>query len=92
MAAALRCEGQPAQAIPFSLKAVELDPADASNWLELGDCYSLVRGHRSEAAKAYTQAVTAQEEELHDDPADGPAWMMLALCRVKAHHRRLSPS
>jgi tetratricopeptide (TPR) repeat protein len=84
MAAALRCEGKPTEAIPFSLKAVELNPAEAANWLELGDCYSIVRGHHSGALKAYTQAASAQEEELKDDPKNGPGWMLLALCRVKA--------
>ena len=84
MAAALRCEGKPAEAIPHSLKAVELNPGDAGNWLELGDCYSLAHGHRDEALKAYTQAAKAQEEEIKDDPKNGPGWMLLALCRIKA--------
>jgi eukaryotic-like serine/threonine-protein kinase len=84
MAASLRCEGRPADAIPFGLRAVKLNPAEAGNWLELGDCYSLVRGHRNEAFKAYTQAASGQEEELKDDPKNGPGWMVLALCRTKA--------
>jgi len=91
MAAALRCEGKPADAIPFSLKAVELNPAEAANWLELGDCYSLVRSQRNEALKAYTQAATAQEEELKEDPKNGPGWMVLALCRVKAGAPQTAP-
>ncbi len=71
MAASLRSEGAPADAIPFALKAVETNPAEASNWLELGDCYSLTRGYRDNATKAYTQAANAQEQELKDDPEDG---------------------
>jgi serine/threonine protein kinase/predicted Zn-dependent protease len=85
MAASLRCEGKPEDAIPFSLKAVELNPAEAGNWLELGDCYSFVRGrHIVEALKAYSRAAGAQEDELKDDPKNGPGWMVLALCRTKA--------
>jgi eukaryotic-like serine/threonine-protein kinase len=84
MAACLRSEGKASDAIPFALKAAELNPAEPSNWLELGDSYSLTPSHRTEAIKAYKQAVTAQEEELRDDPVNGPAWMMLALCRAKA--------
>jgi eukaryotic-like serine/threonine-protein kinase len=83
MAATLRCEGRPVEAIPFGLKAVQLNPADGGNWLELGDCYSLVKGHQAAALKAYTQATTTQEEELRDAPQDGPGWMLLALSRVK---------
>jgi eukaryotic-like serine/threonine-protein kinase len=83
MAATLRSEGKLGDAIPFGLKAVELNPAEAANWLELGDCYSLVRGHRSEAPKTYARAASAQQEELRDDPKNGPGWMLLALCRVK---------
>jgi serine/threonine protein kinase/tetratricopeptide (TPR) repeat protein len=84
MAVALRFEGKPADAIPFSLKATELNPGEAANWLELGDCYSLMRGHRSDALKAYARAASAQEEELKDDPKNGPGWMVLALSRIKA--------
>jgi tetratricopeptide (TPR) repeat protein len=84
MAASLRCEGKPEEAIPFSLKAVELNPAEAGNWLELGDCYSLIHGrHVTEALKAYSRAAGAQEDELKDDPKNGPGWMVLALCRTK---------
>jgi serine/threonine protein kinase/Tfp pilus assembly protein PilF len=91
MACALRCEGKVADAIPFSKKATELNPAEAANWLELGDCYSLMRGHRNEALKAYSQAATAQEEELKDDPKNGPGWMVLALARVKAGSPQTAP-
>jgi serine/threonine protein kinase/Tfp pilus assembly protein PilF len=84
MAATLRSEGKYADALPFGLKAVELNPAEANNWLELGDCYSLARGHHTEAIKAYAKAVGAQEEELRNDPVNGPGWMTLALSRVKA--------
>ena len=84
MAASLRSEGTPADAIPFALKAVDLNPTESSNWLELGDCYSLARGYRSEATKAYTQAVNAEEQQLKDYPVDGPKWMTLALCRSQS--------
>jgi eukaryotic-like serine/threonine-protein kinase len=84
MADVLRCEGKFADAIPFSKKATELNPTEATYWLELGDCYSPMRGHRNDALKAYAQAATAQEEELKDDPKNGPGLMVLALSRVKA--------
>ena len=87
----MRCEGKSENAIPFSLKAVELNPAEAGNWLELGDCYSVVRGRRGEALKAYSRAAGAQEEELKDDPKNGSGWMVLALCRVKAGAPQTAP-
>ena len=84
MASALRCEGKVADALPFALKAVDLNPSDAGNLLELGDCYSLVRGHHADAVKAYEQSASAQEEQLRNDPKDGPGLMLLALSRIKA--------
>jgi len=84
MAAALRSEEKYSEAIRFAQKAVDLNPAQSAGWLELGDCYSLVRGHRNDAQKAYAQGAKTQEEELRTDPTNGPGWMLLALCRVKS--------
>jgi eukaryotic-like serine/threonine-protein kinase len=84
MAAALRSEGKYADAIRFAEKAVELNPAQSAGWLELGDCYSLVRGHRGEAERAYAKGAESQEEGLRTDPTNGPGWMLLALCRTKS--------
>ena len=84
MAAALRSERKYSDAIRSAEKAVELNPAQSAAWLELGDCYSLVRNRRKDALKAYAQGAKTQEEELRTDPTNGPGWMLLALCRVKA--------
>jgi serine/threonine protein kinase/Flp pilus assembly protein TadD len=84
MAAALRSEGKYPDAIRSAQKAVDLNPTQSAGWLELGDCYSLVRGRRSEAQKAYSQGAATQEEQLHRSPINGPGWMLLALCRVKS--------
>ena len=83
MAAALRSEGKYLDAIRFAQKAVDLNPAQSAGWLELGDCFSLIRGRRSEAQKAYVQAAETQVDELRTDATNGPGWMLLALCRVK---------
>ncbi|MGA7158883.1 MAG: tetratricopeptide repeat protein [Acidobacteriaceae bacterium] len=92
MAASLRCEGDVEAAIPFGLKAVELNPSEAGNWLELGDCYSLLRGrHGDDALRAYARGAEAQADELKDDPKNGPGWMMLALCRTKAKEPQTAP-
>lgn len=80
---ALRSEGNYADAVQFGLKAVAWNPAEAINWLELADSYSLARGHRREAFKAYAQAAAAQEEQLRAEPADGAGLLLLAICRVK---------
>jgi len=63
----------------------------ADAWLELGDCYSLVRGHRDDMAKAYARAAQVEEEELHTNPAEGPGWMLLALCRTKIGKPETAP-
>ena len=84
MAAALRSLGKPAEALQFAQKSVDLDPGDSENWIELGDCYSILRGHSADAKKAYVQGIKAQEEELKTNATDGPGWMVLALCRAKS--------
>jgi serine/threonine-protein kinase len=81
---ALRSEGKDSEALPFALKAVELDPTNDSNWLELGDCYSSLRNHRREAKGAYLRAAEEAEQHLQTNPADGPTWMLLALYQVKS--------
>jgi tetratricopeptide (TPR) repeat protein/tRNA A-37 threonylcarbamoyl transferase component Bud32 len=81
---ALRAQGKPADALPFAQKAVELDPADDWNWLELADCYSSIPGHQASAKGAYQKAAAAAENHLRTDPTDGAFWMQLALYQVKS--------
>jgi serine/threonine protein kinase/tetratricopeptide (TPR) repeat protein len=78
-----RALGKPLEAIPFALKAVELDPADDGNLLELADCYSAIPASRKEAKEAFAKAARAAEQHLRVDPTDGVVWMQLALYRVK---------
>jgi serine/threonine protein kinase/tetratricopeptide (TPR) repeat protein len=92
MAEALRSEGKYSAAIHFAQKAVEINPAQSAGWVELGDCYSLVHGRRSDARKAYAQAVETQEDELQSDLTNGPGWMLLALARVKSGAPKTAPA
>jgi serine/threonine protein kinase/Flp pilus assembly protein TadD len=85
---ALRYQGKYEEALPFALKAVELNPADDANWLELGECYSSLRHHQSEAKGAYLQAAKEAEQHLRTDATDGPSWMLLALYQVKSGNSR----
>lgn len=84
ISAALRLEGKPIDALPFAQRAVDLDPADDWNWLELGDCYSSLPGRRGAATAAYEKAASAVERHLRTDPSDGAAWMQFALYQVKS--------
>jgi serine/threonine protein kinase/Tfp pilus assembly protein PilF len=84
MAAVLRSEGKPAEAVPFALKATALKPSDPYNWQELGDCYSPMRGHAADAKNAFLRAAQAQEAQLQVDATNGPGWMHLALYRIKS--------
>jgi eukaryotic-like serine/threonine-protein kinase len=84
LAAVLRSEGKYQEAVQSALKATDLNPTYPQNWLEVGDCYSLWRGHSSEAKTAYLRAAHEQEERLRTDATDGPGWMQLALYRVKS--------
>jgi serine/threonine protein kinase/tetratricopeptide (TPR) repeat protein len=81
---ALRCQGKYKEALPFALKATELNPGDDFNWLELGDCYFSLGHRKSEALQAYLSAAKAAARHLEADPADGPAWMALALYQAKS--------
>jgi eukaryotic-like serine/threonine-protein kinase len=81
---ALRYQSKYEEALPFALKAVELNPADDLYWLELGECYSSLRNRRNEAKGAYLRAAKEAELHLKTDAADGPTWMLLALYQVKS--------
>lgn len=79
----LRAQGKVNEGLPFALKAVDLDPGDDWNWMELADCYSSLPGRQKSARDAYQRAATETERHLVTDPTDGPAWMQLALYRAK---------
>jgi eukaryotic-like serine/threonine-protein kinase len=81
---ALRYQGKYEQALPFALKAVELNSSDDTNWLELGECYSSLRNHQGEAKSAYLQAAKEAKRHLRTDATNGPSWMLLALYEVKS--------
>jgi tetratricopeptide (TPR) repeat protein len=81
---ALRYQGKYEEALSFALKAVEINPADDMNWLELGDCYSSLRNRQREAKDAYLQAAKESERHLRTDATDGPSWMLLALYQIKS--------
>jgi tetratricopeptide (TPR) repeat protein len=79
----LRAQGKVSDALPFALKATELDPGDDQNWMELADCYSSLAGHQKEAREAYERAAREVERHLLTNPTDGPSWMQLTLYHVK---------
>jgi tetratricopeptide (TPR) repeat protein len=79
----LRAQGKASEGLPFALKAVELDPGDDWNWMELADCYSSLPGRQKAAREAYNRAAMEAGHHLLTNPADGPAWMQLTLYNVK---------
>jgi eukaryotic-like serine/threonine-protein kinase len=88
----LRYRGKYEQALPFARRAVELNPADDINWLELGECYSSLHNHQNEARNAYLRAAKEAEQRLSTEPSYGPAWMLLALYRVKSGNPQDAPA
>ena len=88
----LRCQGKYDEALLFSLKSVELNPAADINWLELADCYSSLSGRQREAKGAYLRAAQEAERHLRTDPTDGPSWMRLALYNVKSGNPQNAPA
>ena len=89
---AMRYQGKYEAALPFARRAVELNPALDTNWLELADCYSSLRNHQSEAKDAYLRAAKEAERHLSTDATDGPSWMLLALYKVKSGSPQIAPS
>ena len=83
---ALRYQDKYREALPFAIKATELDPSDDINWLELGECYQSLGNHANEARAAYARAATEAERQLNVNAADGPRWMLLALYQIKSGH------
>jgi serine/threonine protein kinase/tetratricopeptide (TPR) repeat protein len=84
ISAALRAQGKATEALPFARRAVDLDPADDWNWLELADCYSSLPGRQNSAKDAYKKAASVVESHLRTDSSDGASWMQLALYQVKS--------
>ena len=83
LAAALRSQSNSALAIQYAKKATDLDAGDSTTWLELGDCYSMTRGHEAEARNAYAKAARVQLQEQEEDPTLGPGWIRLGLYEAK---------
>ncbi|MGA7523885.1 MAG: tetratricopeptide repeat protein [Acidobacteriaceae bacterium] len=84
---ALRYQGKDEDALAFALVATKLNPADDSNWLELGECYTSL--HNQIAAKtAYLRAAREAEQHLATDRTNGPGVMLLALYYVKSGNPR----
>jgi tetratricopeptide (TPR) repeat protein len=83
LAVVFRSQGKYREAVQFAKRAAELNPGDDGNWLEVGDSYSAWHGHQTEARDAYLRAAKEAERHLQTDPTAGPAWMLLALYRVK---------
>jgi tetratricopeptide (TPR) repeat protein len=81
---ALRYQGKYKEALLFARKAVELNPAEDTSWLELGDCYSSLPNHQRAAKDAYLRAAKEAGQHLLTDYTDGAGWMLLALYNVKS--------
>jgi serine/threonine protein kinase/predicted Zn-dependent protease len=84
MADVLRAQKKYADALQWAQLAVKLNPTEGTNLLELGDCYSEVRGHSADAENSYKNAAHIQEQQMQTDPTNGPGWMLLALYRIKS--------
>ncbi len=80
---ALRYQGKAQDALPFALRATELNPGEDANWLELADCYSMLAHRESEAKDAYLRAAKEGAEHLRSERTNGPAWMLLALYQAE---------
>lgn len=81
---ALRYQKKFAEALPFARQAVQLNPSEDTNWLELGECYSSLGNRESEARAAYLRAAQEAQKHLKTDATDGAGWMLLALYEVKS--------
>jgi len=71
------------QAIAYAERAVQQDSDSPDDLAQLGIVYASAGKPRAKVLDAYQRAGTAQELEMADRPADGPGWMLLALCRAE---------
>jgi serine/threonine protein kinase/Tfp pilus assembly protein PilF len=83
LAQAYRLQRKYPEAIGYAEKAVEVNPSEPENWLELGDVYSSAGRPRTDIESAFLHAAETQAEKLTTSPKDGPGWMILALCKAK---------
>ena len=88
MSLALRYQRKYLQAISWAKQATTLNPADDTNWLELGECYASLLRHEREAREAYGRAARETERELATNGSDGAAWLRLAFYQVKTGEKR----
>lgn len=83
LARALRAQGRTPEALDLNLKAVNLNPLDDENWLDLADCYSAMRGKEKDAREAYDRARGLVKQVIQRDPSDGGAHIRLAFYILK---------
>jgi eukaryotic-like serine/threonine-protein kinase len=83
MSAALRSKRDAVSALTFAREATTLDADGSIMWLELGDCESMIHGHKDQARRAYAEAARVQREALETNNTDGPGWILLGLCEAK---------
>ncbi len=84
LALALASQGNEQEALVWYVKATELNPANDEAWLYLADAYQAARGKARGAHEAYQRAAVEVLKSLATNATDGPAWMRLALYRLKS--------
>ncbi len=71
-------------------QAVKLDEQDYLFWWNLGDAYYWARESRTQAARAYRQAISLAEARLHVNPRDTSALSVLAVCHAMLGERKMA--
>lgn len=84
LALSLRYQGRYDEALTYALSATAANPSVDTNWLELGDCFSLLPHREAEAKSAYLRAAKEVEQHLQGAPNNGSEWMLLALYRLRS--------
>jgi len=82
-AGALRAQGKATEALAHDLKAVQINPDWAPNWLDLAESYGVMRSRKKEAQETWAKV----EKMLETDLNDGPTSMLLALAQAKTGHK-----
>ena len=78
-----RMQGKWDQAITYAEHAVQQGSDSPDDLAQLGLVYASAGKPRTKVVDAYQRAGAAQELEMADRPADGPGWMLLALCHAQ---------
>lgn len=91
MGIVLAAQGRDAEAIPYYKKALDLNPHQYLQWMNLGDSH-LALGHARQANEAYRQGMALALAELNENPSSGYAHVFVGYFAARLGDRMRAES